>query len=76
MVKTMKYQAIYERAEDGSIWGYCPDLPGTSGAGDTLEQAKASLTEGVRLWVETMREKGETIPPPATIATDLIEVAA
>ncbi len=70
----MTYQAIYERADDGSIWGYCPDLPGATGAGDTLDEAKASLTEGVRLWVETMRERGQAIPAATTIAAGVLEL--
>jgi predicted RNase H-like HicB family nuclease len=54
----MKYQAIFERSSDGTIWGYCPDNPGATGAGDSLDEAKASLREGVRLWVETATERG------------------
>ncbi|MHB8141475.1 MAG: type II toxin-antitoxin system HicB family antitoxin [Vulcanimicrobiaceae bacterium] len=72
----MRYQAIYERANDGTIWGYVPDLPGATGAGDSLDDAKASLLEGVRLWIEVTKERGEAIPKPSTIATDTIEVPA
>lgn len=70
------YQAIYERSSDGTFWGCVPDLPGTAGAGETLDEAKASLREAVRLWVETARERGIPIPPPTTVATDTIDVPA
>ena len=72
----MTYHAIYERANDGTIWGYVPDLPGATGAGSSLDDAKASLAEGVRLWIEVTKERGESIPEPSTIATDTIEVSA
>jgi predicted RNase H-like HicB family nuclease len=70
----MTYQAIYERAEDGSIWGYTPDVPGAFGAGDTLDEAKASLREGIRLWIELAREKGEEIPASSTISSSAIAI--
>ena len=77
----MTYQAIYERAEDGSIWGYSPDVPGAFGAGDSLDDAKESLREGIRLWIEVARENGEEIPastaiPSSAIAIELLEVPA
>jgi predicted RNase H-like HicB family nuclease len=77
----MIYQAIYERSEDGTIWGYTPELPGALGAGDTLQEAQASLREGVRLWIEAAREEGMDIPSPSdttasAIAMELIEVPA
>ncbi len=43
---------------------------------DSLDDAKASLLEGVRLWVEVTKKRGEAIPKPSTIATDTIEVPA
>ncbi|MDB5070876.1 MAG: hypothetical protein JWM87_1987 [Candidatus Eremiobacteraeota bacterium] len=73
----MNYYAIYERSEDGSIWGYAPEIPGAYGAGDTLDEAKASLREGIRLWMEVARESGTEIPAPShAFATELIEVPA
>jgi len=77
----MIYQGIYERSEDGSIWGYTPDLPGALGAGDTLDEAKASLREGIRLCLEVAREQGLDIPGPSVttpdaIAVELIEIPA
>jgi len=77
----MTYQAIYERAEDGSIWGYTPDVPGAFGAGDTLDEAKKSLREGIRLWIEVARENGEGVPAStaissSAIAIELLEVPA
>ena len=68
----MTYHAVYDRAEDGSVWGYTPDVPGAYGAGDTLDEAKASLREGIRLWFEVARETGE-LPPPGSYPVEFIE---
>jgi predicted RNase H-like HicB family nuclease len=70
----MTYQAIYERAEDGTIWGYTSEVPGAFGAGDTLEEAKESLREGIRLWIEVARENGEEIPPSSAVASSAIAI--
>jgi len=70
----MTYQAIYERADDGTIWGYTPDVPGAFGAGDTLDEAKESLREGIRLWIQAARENGTAIPSPPAIASSAIAI--
>jgi len=57
------YHAIYERAKDGRIWAYFVDIPGVAGSGTTIEEARASLLEGVRL----AREEGAEIPEPQDI---------
>ena len=54
----MTYHGVYDRAFDGTIWGRTPEFPGALGAGDTLEEARASLREGIRLWIEVGLELG------------------
>jgi predicted RNase H-like HicB family nuclease len=70
------YHGVYDRAEDGSIWGYAPEFPGAYGAGDTLEEAQASLREGIRLWLEIAREDGTQLPTSLGIADELVELPA
>ncbi len=65
----MTYHAIYERSDDGTIWGYSPDLPGAAGAGDTLDQARESLREGIGLWLRTAKGRGDVFPPPSSIVS-------
>jgi predicted RNase H-like HicB family nuclease len=57
-METMTYHGVYDRAIDGTIWGRAPEFPGAFGAGDTLEEAQASLREGIRLWFEVGLELG------------------
>ena len=62
----MKYMVLFERAADGSIWGYAPDLPGATGVGETLEEAKVSVSQGIALWLDVARERGKRFPRPRT----------
>lgn len=71
----MTYQAVFERATDGTIWAYVPELPGVAGAGDTVDAARESVAEGLRIWLEDARADGEQIPEPATIGVFAIDAA-
>jgi predicted RNase H-like HicB family nuclease len=42
------FHAIYEK--DGKWWiGYCPEVPGANGQGNTLEECRKNLTEAIKL---------------------------
>ncbi len=72
----MKYAVVYERAADGGIWGYAPDLPGATGMGDSLEEARASVTAGITIWIDEMKKSGQPIPRPTTIGNEFVEIPA
>jgi len=75
-METLTYNAIFERSEDGSIWGYAPEIPGATGAGETLDEARTSLRHGIELWIGAAREKGEAIPVPSdTVSIESITVS-
>jgi predicted RNase H-like HicB family nuclease len=38
--------------EDGQYYAYSEDLPGVFGIGDSVEEARASMLEGIRLYFE------------------------
>lgn len=63
----MEYIVVIEKARDGSYSAYIPDLPGCVSSGDTLEEVRAMIEEAVALHVESLREHGENVPPPAAI---------
>lgn len=70
----MKYLVLYEKGP--TSWGaYIPDLPGCVAAGDTLEEVKQLIREGMELHLDSMREDGDPIPEPTTMC-EYIEVAA
>jgi predicted RNase H-like HicB family nuclease len=72
----MTYQAIFDRAGDGTIWGRIPEMPGAYGCGATIDEARESLIEGARIHMEEMRKDGIEIPIPTTLAVVPIHLDA
>ncbi len=50
------------------------DLPGCIATGDTIEEVKRLMQEGIEFHLEGMRADGENIPEPTTLI-DYAEVA-
>jgi predicted RNase H-like HicB family nuclease len=63
----MKYLVIYEKTVTGYS-AYPPDLPGCGAAGKTLDETKRLIHEAIDLHVAGLREDGDAIPEPTTIA--------
>jgi predicted RNase H-like HicB family nuclease len=66
----MKYAVIYEKTDTGYS-AYVPDLPGCVAAGDTLEQTGQLMLEAIEFHLAGMREDGDPIPEPTTVAAML-----
>ena len=47
-----EFTAIIEPAAEGGYWAVCPEVPGANGQGETVEEAKESLTLAIRLILE------------------------
>ena len=47
-----EFTAIIEPVSEGGFWAVCPEVPGANGQGETVEEAKQSLTEAIRLIFE------------------------
>ena len=71
----MDYVVIIERASDGSYSAYVPDLPGCTTCGDTIDEVKRNIRDAVSLYIDSLREHGEPIPPP-TSSVDVVEAVA
>jgi len=58
MVHAMKgeFTAIIEAAPEGGYWAICPEVPGANGQGETIEEAKLSLRDAIRLIFEERLE--------------------
>jgi predicted RNase H-like HicB family nuclease len=63
----MRYAVIYEKTDTGYS-AYVPDLPGCIAAGDTLEQTSQLMLEAIEFHLAGMREDGDAIPEPTTVA--------
>jgi predicted RNase H-like HicB family nuclease len=70
----MKYAVIYEKTGTGYS-AYVPDLPGCIAAGSSLEDVTELMREAIEMHIEGMREDGDPIPEPTTVA-DYIAVPA
>jgi predicted RNase H-like HicB family nuclease len=70
----VKYAIIIEKVPGSNYSAYAPDLPGCVATGETLEEVKRLMREGIEFHLEGMRGDGEPIPEPSTIV-DYADVA-
>lgn len=60
-----KYEVIlYWSNADDLFVAEVPELPGCIAHGDTQEAALANVNDAIRLWIETAREFGDSVPEP------------
>jgi len=72
----LNYRVIIEPDErtgtnEPCFTAYCPKL-GIADGGDTIEEALASIKEGILCYLEALVEDGEEIPPPDNIEEGLV----
>ena len=74
MAAEKEIELVFEPQDEGGFHAYAPDLPGLHTQGDSFEEAMENANEAVALYVEGLREDGEsldsgvirrTIPLPA-----------
>jgi predicted RNase H-like HicB family nuclease len=72
----VKYAVIFEQAK--ANWAaYVPDLPGCMTTGRTLEETKLNIREAIQGHLATMRQFGDPILEPASLAGEVeITIAA
>lgn len=63
----MDYTVIYEETPTG-FSAYLPDLPGCVAAGATRAEVERLIRSAVKMHLEAMREDGEPMPRPSTVA--------
>ena len=65
-----KYAVIFEQAKTN--WAaYVPDLPGCVSTGKTLEETERNVREAISGHLQTLREFGEPIPEPTSVAKEI-----
>ena len=67
----MKYAVLFEQTKTGYS-AHIPDLPGCIAAGATLAETADLIRGAIRLHLADMREDGEPIPEPRTIAEYIV----
>jgi len=66
----VRYAVIFEQA--GENWAaYVPDLPGCITTGKTLEETERNIREAIEGHLRTMREFGDAIPNPTSVAREV-----
>lgn len=68
----MKYRVLIEQDEDGVFVATVPSLPGCVADGPTRAAAVGSVREAIVLYIESLEDHGDPIPPPIT--EELVEV--
>ena len=63
------------RLADHGFGAYVPDLPGCLAVGETEDEVRQLIAEAITLHLESLRNTGEPIPPPASRG-DYVDVAA
>ncbi len=70
----MRYTVIIEKSEN-NYGAWVPDLPGCVTTGPTVGETLSNMQEAVEFHVDGLREDGEPIPEPRTVAA-VVEIAA
>ena len=67
------YPITVER-EDRKYWAYSEGFPGVYGLGNSIEEAKASILESMRLYIEECRATHRPIPRPRTVYAETVSL--
>lgn len=68
------YYVIFEKAGN-NYSAYVPDLPGCISTGETLAETEVNIKEAIELYIDTLKEDGQTIPQPS-ITAKVVSIAA
>jgi len=69
----VKFRVLIAQDEDGVFVAEVPSLPGCLSQGTTREEAVLNVREAIEAYLESLKERGEPIPPP--IDEEVVEVA-
>ena len=60
--------------DDRQYFAHSEVLPGVYGLGDSLEEARTSMLEGIHLYILQCRKDGKLIPTARTIYSETVSV--
>jgi predicted RNase H-like HicB family nuclease len=70
----MRYLVVLEKGENG-YGAHVPDLPGCIAAAETRDEVLRLIREAIEFHIEGLREQGDSVPQPSSVA-EVIEVSA
>jgi len=68
------YPITIER-EKKQYYAYSEDLPGVYGVGASIEEAKASILEAIRLYILECKKTGRAVPAARTVYSETVSVS-
>lgn len=71
---SVRYAVVIEKSENNYA-AYVPDLDGCIATGRTVEETERLIREAIELHLRAMKEIGEPIPAPTSLARE-VEVSA
>lgn len=54
ITKVLKYDVVFEEAEEGGYTVYVPSLTGCISEGDSFEEAKKNIEEAISAYIESL----------------------
>jgi len=76
MKTVRRYRVLLERNDLGGYTVTVPALPAVVTQGDTRESALANAADAVRLYIESLRARGQTIPEDTDATLEEVAVTA
>ena len=70
------HAVVFERAGDGSFGAWCPDLPGCVALADSEDAVLVEMRRAIEMHLARLREDGQPVPQPATVAATVITLDA
>ena len=61
-MKSLTYKILLTKESEGAYTATVPALPGCITYGDNIDHAISMAKEAIELYIELLREKGESIP--------------
>jgi len=71
---SVRYAVVIEKARNNYA-AYVPDLDGCVATGKTIEESERLIREAIELHLRAMKEIGEPVPAPTSLARE-VEVSA
>jgi predicted RNase H-like HicB family nuclease len=75
MTSKHTYTVTVEQDDEGWFIATCPALNHVASQGRTQQEALGNVKEAMEVYIETLREHGDPIPPPRPVSTEEIDLA-
>ena len=66
---------ITVKRESGAFYAYSEDFPGVYGLGKSIDGAKTSLLDGMKIYIEECRRQPRPVPRTRTVYSETVSLA-